>query len=123
VRNLEQTALIGEIISMIKARKLQQNDYIISQNKKYGVERQIKSIQNWLSNHRSKFVDSDRTDNIRKEYKPKSDRLTFHGLRYVFAQQCEKDLKAVKDPNAMKKVSVQLGHYRIAITKIYSDKK
>ena len=53
---------------------------------------------------------------------PDSDRLTFHGLRYVFAQQCEKDLKTAKDSNAMKKVSVQLGHYRIAITKIYSDK-
>jgi len=123
VRNLEQTALIGKIISIIKARKLQPNDYIISQNKKYGVERQIKSIQNWLSNHRYKFIDSDRTKIVKQGYKPKSNRLTFHGLRYSFEQQFEKKLESDENPHMLKKVSAQLGHYRIAITKIYSDKK
>ena len=123
VGNLEQTALIGEIISEIKAKKLQPNDYIVSQNKKRGVERQIKSIQNWLSNHNHKFIDIDRTEKVPKGQKPKSERLTFHGLRYAFAQQYEKELKKNKDPHAMKKVSEELGHYRIAVTKIYSDKK
>lgn len=123
VRNLEQTALIGEILSTIKARKLQPSDYIVSRNAKGGVERQIKSIQNWLSNHNGKFIDTDRTEKVQKGQKPKSKRLTFHGLRYTFSQECEKELKTNKDPRAMKKVSDQLGHYRIAVTKIYSNQK
>lgn len=123
VRNLEQVALLGEIISTIKAKKLQPNDYIIAQNAKSGVQRQIKSFQNWLSSHSKKFIDENRSDIPQKGYKRKSERLTFHGLRYAFAQQYEKELKAEKDPYAMKKVSEQLGHHRVAITKIYSNKK
>ena len=123
VQNLEQTALLGEIVSVIRAKKLQANDYVITNNVKGGVEKQIKSIQNWLSNHRYKFIDSDRTKTVQQGYKPKSNRITFHGLRHSFEQQFEKEVEMAKDPHAMKKISAQLGHYREAITKIYSDKK
>ena len=49
-----------------ETRARYRDDYIVAQNKKGGVERQIKSIQNWLSNHNHKFIDTDRTENVRK---------------------------------------------------------
>lgn len=123
IRNLEQTALLHEILAYIKTKKLQPNDYVITSNVKGGVQSQIKSIQNWLSNHSSRFIDEDRTKVTRPGYKPKSSRLTFHGLRYAFAQQYEAELKKARDPMVLRKVSLQLGHYREAVTKIYLARK
>lgn len=123
IRNLEQTALLQEILTLIKAKKLQPNDYVITDNVKGGVQSQIKSLQNWLSNHSRRFIDEDRLKTSRPGYKPKSSRLTFHGLRYAFAQQFEEELEQVHDPKVLQKVSLQLGHYREAVTKVYLARK
>lgn len=122
VRTPEQRRLLGEIVRLTDAKKLCPNDYIISDNIKGGVEKQIKRIQNWLSNHSGKFVDENRGKERTKGKKPKSGRITFHGLRHKYAQELNRELKSYGDRNADSKTSEALGHHRKEITKIYLNK-
>lgn len=122
MRTLYQHGLLNELISMVKARKLQPNDYLITDNVKGGVQREIKSIQNWLSNHSNRFKDADRTKAPLPGYKPKSEALTFHGLRYTFIQNLYDLLVSQGDPKAEEKTMEKAGHHRPLMRKIYSNR-
>lgn len=98
---------------------LQKGDYIISENKYRGVELQKKSIQSWIYNHRHKFIDKDRAAFVEVGKKPKTSTISFHGLRYDFAQELKKRLEEEGVKNADKEVSQSLGHNRTEATKNY----
>lgn len=86
----------------------------------------MKSIQNWIHNHRSLFTstytgseDDIYTKNLGiDEQRPN---LTFHGLRHAYArQQYELRVKnGMKEQEARKEVAVLLGHGRDDVTRIY----
>lgn len=71
---------------------------------------QIKSVQDFICNHRSKFTDGSREAN-----------MTFHGLRHSYArEEYEKRVaKGASELNARKEVSQLLGHERDDVTRIY----
>jgi len=98
---------------------LQKGDYIISENKYRGVELQKKSIQSWIYNHREKFMDKDRAAYVEAGKKPKTSTISFHGLRYDFAQDLKKRLEEEGVKNVAKEVSQSLGHNRSEATQNY----
>lgn len=71
---------------------------------------QIKSVQDFISNHRGKFADDNRQVS-----------LTFHGLRHSFArEEYEKRVsQGLTELDARKEVSQLLGHERDDVTRIY----
>jgi integrase len=75
-------------------------------------QQSMKSVQNWLYNHRKKFADAEDRE------------LTYHGLRYTFAQReferIEKDTGSTHE--ALRQVSKQLGHHRIWMTQVYLNR-
>ncbi len=73
------------------------------------IKQSMKSVQNWLYNHRKKFADvPDR-------------KLTYHGLRHAYAQrEFERIEKLTGNTRiALREVSEQLGHHREWITRVY----
>lgn len=88
----------------------------------------MKSIQNWIYNHRHIFTEKqtsmiESNNNYQKELKIDYERpnLTFHGLRHAFAREQYHTLRnAGKSPKiARKEVSRLLGHGRDDVTRIY----
>ena len=93
-------------------------------------DKTVKSIQNYIGSNREKVQDFDRKS-INEYLSSKEKRiiekvnLSFHGLRYRFAQReidrLVKEGKSFKD--ACKVVSQELGHEREQITRIYLCQK
>lgn len=88
----------------------------------------IKSIQNWVYNHRNVFTEKQipvtKKDKIyQKQLQIDYERpnLTFHGLRHAFAREQYDNIRIDgKDPKiARKQVSEMLGHGRDDVTRIY----
>lgn len=55
--------------------------------------------------------------------KPKKDSISYHGLRYAFAQRYMTELTFMKPKDVRLEVSLTLGHGRIEITRIYTAEK
>ena len=123
VERPEQRELLNDLKAYAAKKGLQGMEFVLSDNKKYGVERKIDSLQNWVINHRSKFTVADRTNDVKEGYKPKVDKITFHGLRHYYTQKRGEWLEANHIRNAKRNLSESLGHHRESITKIYSNKK
>lgn len=79
------------------------------------------SIEKWVERNRDSFTDKDRTNGQTKGKKPLSETLSFHGLRYRYAQKrYEEELrKGSTEKKAKKTVSISLGHNRAEVTDIY----
>ena len=123
VERSEQRELLNDLKAHATKNGLQGMELVLSENKKYGVKRKIDSWQNWVINHRSKFTDADRTNDVKAGYKPKVDKITFHGLRHYYTQKRDEWLEENHIRNAKRNLSESLGHHRESITKIYSNKK
>ena len=119
----EQKELLIELYNFAKKNKLQPMEYIISPNGKGGVKHQKESLENWMTAHREKFTVQNRTEQTRPNEKPKKYVLTWHGLRYYYAQN---EIKRLKDGGFYKpkhKTSEALGHHRPDITNTYLAEK
>lgn len=88
----------------------------------------IKSIQNWVYNHRNIFMErqnlvmeEDKIYQKQLEIDYERPNLTFHGLRHAFARSQYNNIKRRgKSPKtARKQVSKLLGHGRDDVTRIY----
>lgn len=124
IRNEHQAAVIKETLAYADHLKLKANDKIICDNTKGGVQREKRSIQNFISNHQHKFNDPNRTY-IKDTAKIKASSLNYHGLRYYYCNALYEDLtKNSKEKytkyEANKICSEALGHHRgREITRIY----
>ncbi len=116
----EQCALIRRLYSKAKRRGFMDDDLVISRNEKYGPLRQQESIENWVLNHRHKFTDPNRQDVPTDNGKPRSEKITFHGLRHYYAQERRQRLTDAKDPRAKKKLTEGMGHGRLSILEVYT---
>ena len=76
-----------------------------------------------MTAHRDKFTVKNRTEHIRPNEKPKKDVLTWHGLRYYYAQNEFKRLKSGSFYKPKHKTSEALGHHRPDITNTYLAEK
>ena len=120
----EQRALVQDALACAKENRLSHTDRLIVDNRKGGVQAEKKSLQNFISNHQDKFIQSDRQHYLAGK-KIRADKLTFHGLRAAYAQNYYNEIKIqnkeLPDREAKLKVSVALGHNREEVTKIYLD--
>ena len=90
----------------------------------------MKSIQNWIHNHREIFKEDNVLNNKDQQYKKdlninyERKNLTFHGLRHAYARgQYENALKYTSNlQEARQQVSTLLGHGRDDVTRIYLAK-
>lgn len=90
----------------------------------------MKSIQNWIHNHREVFTEDGISNNKDQQYKKdlnidyERKNLTFHGLRHAYVRgQYENALKYTSNlQEARQQVSTLLGHGRDDVTRIYLAK-
>lgn len=135
---MKQTLLDLQIIG--KTENLKVKDHIfrdsntLSENKKTQGEnshdKTVKAVQNYIGNSRADIQDTDRKNiseyasNKEKRIVEKTE-LSFHGLRYRYAQrQMDKFLKLGYPYNkALGLVSQLMGHNRIKISRVYLCQK
>ena len=106
-----------------KKNNLMLRDYVISPQGKGGVERQINSLENWMYANRDKFAKKNRKDEIRDGKKPRSENITWHGLRHARAQLQYAKYEAEGRKDLKRMTSQTLGHHRPDITNIYLAEK
>ena len=123
IRTAAQKETLAELMTYIKKNNLKPGDYLIAEQFKGGVKKAIKRIQNWIYNHRGKFMSPDRAFEVREGKKTRNVKITFHGLRHEYAQELNADLKGKGDSDKASrlKTSEALGHHRVTITNTYLD--
>lgn len=118
----EQKALIIEALEYARENNLHKTDYLITDNRKGGVEEERKSLENFLYNHKEKFIVSDRK-NYLVGNKLRSDTLNLHGLRALYSQNyynyLKNERKDLSDKEVKLRVSEALGHSRYEVTRCY----
>ncbi len=117
--NPVQRAMISKYVEYAKAMGLQPGDYLISGSEKHGVKMEIKSLQNWMSHNREKFMVKDRDKIVEADKKKRHATISWHGLRHSYAQKTYAEALKVKPKQAEKIVSENLGHHRCKVTRIY----
>lgn len=117
--NPMQRAMIAKYLDYAKAMGLQPRDYLISGSEKHGVKMEIKSLQNWMSHNREKFMVKDRDKIVEADKKKRHATISWHGLRHSYAQKTYADALIEKPKQAEKIVSENLGHHRYKVTRIY----
>ena len=117
--NPMQRAMIAKYLDYAKAMGLQPGDYLISSSEKHGVKMEIKSLQNWMSHNREKFMVKDRDKIVEADKKKRHATISWHGLRHSYAQKTYAEALKVKPKQAEKIVSENLGHHRCKVTRIY----
>jgi len=80
---------------------------------------EIKSLQNWMSHNREKFMVKDRDKIVEADKKKRHATISWHGLRHSYAQKTYAEALKVKPKQAEKIVSENLGHHRCKVTRIY----
>lgn len=95
-------------------------DKVLCDNIRGSVQQEKRSIQNWISNHESKFRDQNRTETSGK--KIKVNHLNYHGTRAYYANTIYQQALDKYNGNihqAKRYTSNQLGHEREEVTNIY----
>ena len=117
--NEEQMKIIKKYLDYAKVSGRAPGDYLISSSEKNGVLHEKRSLQNWMSFHRKKFVDENRADMKEEGKKPRHETISWHGLRHSYAQRRFEEVAKVSPEKAKKVVSHNLGHGRDTVTPIY----
>ena len=114
-----QRALIVRYVEYFQARGLRPGDYLISGSEKHGVLDEKRSLQNWMSYNREKFMVKDRDKIVEEGKKKRHATISWHGLRHGYAQKTHADALIENPKQAKKIVSENLGHHRYKVTRIY----
>ncbi|MBR3964704.1 MAG: tyrosine-type recombinase/integrase [Clostridia bacterium] len=114
-----QMKIIKKYLDYAKASGRYPSDYLISSSEKNGVLHEKRSLQNWVSFHREKFMDENRADMKEEGKKDRHETISWHGLRHNYAQRRFEEVSKVSPEKAKKVVSHDLGHGREEITDIY----
>ena len=117
--NPDQRALIAKYVEYAKAIGLRPGDYLISNSEKHGVLDEKRSLQNWMSYNREKFIVKDRDKIVEEGKKKRHATISWHGLRHSYAQKTHEEVSKEKPGKADKIVSENLGHHRLTVTRIY----
>lgn len=134
VVNNEQRQLLKDCIAHAETKGRSGQVPFLSDSRKHGVRNQKASIQNWIVNHRDKFIDNSRahvsrwqsvTQQLRTQFglKPRSGKITFHGLRHTY---CQNRIEELERQGFSKKtidlqVSREMGHHRADVTRLYRN--
>lgn len=132
--NSEQREFLKECIAYATAKGRTGQMPFLSDSRKHGVRNQIKSIQNWIVNHREKFMDNSREhkawwqsvkQQLRAQFglKPRSEKITFHGLRHTYCQNriIELEKQGLSKRGVDLQISKEMGHHRADVTRLYRN--
>lgn len=137
VRHEAQVHALENALAHAKSQERDRlGEYVLAESRKGGVQGEKSSLQNWLSNHREKFQDNRSQEQERSETrqdttgsKERTENISWHGLRYAFAQEryseaLEKYIEAGESQadaeyHARVETSIELGHFRDSVTRIY----
>jgi site-specific recombinase XerD len=117
--NEEQMKIIKKYLDYAKVSGRAPGDYLISSSEKNGVLHEKRSLQNWMSFNREKFMDENRADMKEEGKKDRHETISWHGLRHNYAQRRFEEVSKVSPEKAKKVVSHDLGHGRDTVTPIY----
>ena len=117
--NEEQMKIIKKYLDYAKVSGRAPGDYLISSSEKNGVLYEKRSLQNWMSFNREKFMDENRADMKEEGKKNRHETISWHGLRHNYAQRRFEEVSKVSPEKAKKVVSHDLGHGRDTVTPIY----
>ena len=115
----DQMKIIKKYLDCAKASGRYPGDYLISSSEKNGVLNEKRSLQNWMTFHRKKFMDENRADMKEEGKKARHETISWHGLRHNYAQRRFEEVSKVSPEKAKKVVSHDLGHGRDTVTPIY----
>ena len=115
----EQMKIIKKYLDYAKVSGRAPGDYLISSSEKNGVLHEKRSLQNWMSFNREKFMDENRADMKEEGKKARHETISWHGLRHNYAQRRFEEVSKVSPEKAKKVVSHDLGHGRDTVTPIY----
>lgn len=135
VRNEAQVHALENALAYAKSQERDRlGEYVLAESRKGGVQGEKSSLQNWLGNHREKFQDNrsqerSETRQDTTEAKERTENVSWHGLRYAFAQEryteaLESRIEAGESQanaeyHARVETSLELGHFRDSVTRIY----
>lgn len=114
-----QMKIIKKYLDYAKVSGRAPGDYLISSSEKNGVLHEKRSLQNWMTFHRKKFMDENRADMKEEGKKPRHETISWHGLRHSYAQRRFEEVSKVSPEKAKSVVSHDLGHGRDTVTPIY----
>ena len=117
--NAQQKEVIKKYLDYAKVAGRYPGDYLISNSEKHGVLDEKRSLQNWMSYNRTKFMDEDRAQKEEEGKKKRHETISWHGLRHSYAQRRFDEVSKVSPEKAKKVVSHDLGHNRGEATDIY----
>ena len=117
--NAQQKEVIKKYLDYAKVAGRYPGDYLISSSEKHGVLDEKRSLQNWMSYNRTKFMDEDRAQKEEEGKKKRHETIFWHGLRHSYAQRRFDEVSKVSPEKAKKVVSHDLGHNRGEATDIY----
>ena len=123
VETVEQKALLNDLCVYAKKKGLKPSEMLITDNVTGGVEKKKASLENWMYNNRKKFTVTNRTEMVKPGKKPRTSKISWHGLRHTYAQETYARYirEGMSVEKALRKVSENLGHHRMSITDVYLD--
>ncbi len=121
--NGKHRAVVEKWLEYAKASGKYALDYLLCDKENRSVDKKKKSMQNWLSRAKMKFIEPDRELIEEDGKKPRKDSISFHGLRHTFTQNYLTELKFMDPKDAKLEASLTLGHKRISITHVYTAEK
>ena len=112
--NEQQIKTAETLIKYSELKGIKNNQRI--QETKEGILKEKQSIEKFIYNHQNEIIDKDYRKTEIKGQKIKEEKPTFHGLRYSYVQQLEKE-------GFKKYISQNTGHNRSEVDRVYLNKK
>ena len=129
IRNEHQVQAIKEALAYADKHNISPNSKLLCDNMKGSVQKEKRSIQNFITANQYKFIDNRRMlvgDNqlfANDTKKIVQTRIHFHGLRYYYCNNLYKDIYSETKDKAYSEryCSEQLGHHRRSILATYKQ--
>ena len=115
----KQRSIITDNLNYARCSGRYPRDYLISGSEKGGVQREKRSLQNWMSYNRKYFMVENREDFSEDGKKKRTETISWHSLRHTYAQRTYAEALQERPRRARKIVSENLGHHRTEVTRIY----
>ena len=115
----KQRGIITDYLNYARCSGRYPRDYLISGSEKGGVQREKRSLQNWMSYNRKYFMVENREDLSEDGKKKRTETISWHSLRHTYAQRTYEEALKERPKKARKIVSENLGHHRTEVTRIY----
>ena len=115
----KQRSIITDNLNYARCSGRYPRDYLISGSEKGGVQREKRSLQNWMSYNRKYFMVENREDLYEDGKKKRTETISWHSLRHTYAQRTYEEALKERPRRARKIVSENLGHHRTEVTRIY----